>query len=214
MTQLPADQRESPRVRPDALSRARSVLLSILSVEVGVLIVTGIALFFLYRPTARQAWNDLVTESYDWDVRVAQGLRLLHRLASWLAVPTAIAAGVVVAVGGWARVRRWGGAALGAGIAITTLAGSFTGFLLPWDQLALWAVTIGHDAAGYRILFGDSVRFVLLRGVELGPDTVIRWLLIHMLVVGPALVGLVVVGWRRHRTDIAAANTKSVPGRR
>jgi quinol-cytochrome oxidoreductase complex cytochrome b subunit len=217
MAQLPADQREGPRAPPDSLSRARSILLSILGVELAVLLVTGIALFFLYRPTASQAWNDLLPESYAWDVRVAQGLRLLHRLASWLAVSTAIAAGIVVAVGGRARVRRWGSAALGTGIAITALAGSFTGVLLPWDQLGLWAVTVGSNASGYRILFGDRVRFVLMGGVEISPDTIVRWLLVHMLVLGPALAGLVVVGWRRHRADVAAANaasdaTAAIPG--
>ena len=53
------------------LPRARSVLLAVLSAEVAVLVVTGIALYFLYRPTARQAWGDLVAETYDWDVRIA-----------------------------------------------------------------------------------------------------------------------------------------------
>ncbi len=166
MTPLPPDRHASLRARPDALNQARSILLGILSVEVGVLVATGIALFFLYRPTAQQAWNDLVTESYDWEARVALGLRLLHRLASWLAVPTAMAAGVVVAVGGWVSARRWRAGILGAGIAMIALVASFTGFLLPWDQLALWAVRVGTNTAGYRILFGDSVRFVLVGGVE------------------------------------------------
>ena len=204
MPQRPVDQRENPSLRPDGLSGAQSILLSILSVEVGVLIVTGIALFFLYRPTARQSWGDLAPESYDWNVRVAYGLRLTHRLGSWLAVPTSIATGVVVALGSRASVRRWGGAILGAGIAIITLAASFTGFLLPWDQLALWAVTVGSDLRGYRVLFEPAVRFVILGGVEISRGTIIRWLLIHVVVLGPALMGLVVLGWRRHRAEIAA----------
>ena len=48
----------------------------ILSAAVGVLMVTGIALFFFYRPTTRQAWPGILTESYDWDVRVSSPLRL------------------------------------------------------------------------------------------------------------------------------------------
>jgi quinol-cytochrome oxidoreductase complex cytochrome b subunit len=187
MPQLPRGQRALSRA-PDGISRVRSMLLSTLSIEIGVLIVTGIALFFLYRPTARETWGDLVTESYDWNVRVAYGLRLVHRLASGLTVPTAIATGVAVAVGGRGSARRWTGALLGAGIAIATLAASFTGFLLPWDQLALWAVTVGSNVQGYRVLFEPAVRFVLLGGVEIRPDTVIRWLLMHVLVLGPALV--------------------------
>ena len=79
------------------------------------------------------------------------------------------------------------------------------GFLLPWDQLALSAVTVGSEVRGYRVLFEPTVRFVILGGVEISPGTIIRWFLIHVLVLGPALVGLVALGWRRHRAEIAAA---------
>ena len=50
---------------------------------------------------------------------------------------------------------------------------SFTGYLLPWDQLALWAVTVGTNMMGYTPVFGDQVRFVLLGGVEIGTDTLL-----------------------------------------
>ena len=49
-----------------------------------------------------------------------------------------------------------------------TLLLSFTGYLLPWDQLALWAVTVGTNMMGYTPVFGSQVRFVLLGGVEIG----------------------------------------------
>ena len=96
---------------------------------------------------------------------------MTHRLVSWLAVPTAIAAGVVVAFDARANVGRGRGAALGVGIAVTTIAASLSGFLLPWDQLALSAVEAGSHVRGYRVLFESAVRFVISGGVELGPDT-------------------------------------------
>ena len=49
-----------------------------------------------------------------------------------------------------------------------TLLLSFTGYLLPWDQLALWAVTVGTNMIGYTPVFGRDVRFVLLGGAEIG----------------------------------------------
>lgn len=202
--QLPSYEREHRRPGRDHLARGRSILLGILSVEVGMLIVTGIALFFLYRPTNRQAWPGLFAETYDWDVRVSSALRLVHRLAAWLAVPTAIATGVVVAVVRSPTASRWTGPALGAGIPTVAVAASFTGFLLPWDQLALSTVTVGSNIRGYSILFDPVVRFVLVGGVELSPRTLIQWLLVHMLVLGPALVALVVLGWRRQRAVVAA----------
>jgi quinol-cytochrome oxidoreductase complex cytochrome b subunit len=175
------------------VSRARSILLTALSVEVAVLVVTGIALYFLYVPADFQAWGD------DGGVRLALGLRILHRFASYVALPTSVAAGVLVALREGVRVRRWTGVALGVGLAVMAAAASVTGFLLPWDQLALWAVTVGTSLRGYTVLFDPAVRFVLVGGAELEKSTVIWWLVVHALVLGPALVALVVVAWRRHR---------------
>ena len=64
-----------------------------------------------------------------------------------------------------------------------TLLLSFTGYLLPWDQLALWAVTVGTNMMGYTPVFGTQVRFVLLGGVEIGSDTLLRWYTLHVLFV-------------------------------
>jgi quinol-cytochrome oxidoreductase complex cytochrome b subunit len=202
--QLPSDTREHPGAARDDLARARFILLGILSVAVGVVSVTGIALFFLYRPTTQQAWPGLLTESYQWDVRVSSALRLIHRLAAWLAVFTAVATGVALAIRRPATASRWTGPVLGAGLAIATLAAFFTGLLLPWDQLALSAVTVGSNIRGYRVLFDPVVRFVLIGGVEISRHTLVGWLLVHMALLGPALVTLVVLGWRRKRGDVAA----------
>ncbi len=160
--------------------------------------VTGVALYFLYVPTASQTWTD-IGQVDDGGVSLAYGLRIVHRLTSHVAVPTAVAAGVLVALRAGAGARRWTGVSLAVGLAVTVLAASFTGFLLPWDQLALWAVTVGSSIRGYGILFDSSVRFVLAGGVELETGTVIRWLLVHAVVLGPLLAVLVALAWRRHR---------------
>ena len=181
----------------DGLSRAGRILLVVLGVQVAVLLVTGVALYFFYRPSVGQFWSDLATGSDRWDVRLSQWLRFVHRFTSWLAVWTAVATGVVLALGSGGRLRRWPGAAVGAGIAVTTVAASLTGYLLPWDQLALWAVTVGSDLRGYKVLFEPAVKFVIVGGVELDRGTVIRWFLVHALGLGPALAVLVALGWRR-----------------
>ena len=56
---------------PGGLARVRSILLATLSVEIAVLVVTGIALYFLYVPTQTQAWGDLFGPRYDGGVRLA-----------------------------------------------------------------------------------------------------------------------------------------------
>ena len=62
-----------------------------------------------------------------------------------------------------------------------TLLLSFTGYLLPWDQLALWAVTVGTNMMGYTPVFGSQVRFVLLGTKEIGTETLLRWYVLHVL---------------------------------
>lgn len=187
------------------LVQARSVLLTLFSIEVAVLVVTGIGLFFLYRPSVAQAWSDVSGVSDSWDMRMAAPIRFVHRLASGLAVPTSVALGIVVALR-WAGNRRWTGPALGAGLAVTALLASFTGYLLPWDQLALWAVRVGTDMSGYLPLFDSAtVRFVLLGGTEVSRVTVVRWLTVHAVVLGPTLIVLLTLAWRRHRLEPAPA---------
>ena len=177
------------------LARARSGLLLALVIEVTVLVVTGIALFFLYRPSVGQAWGD-VADATTRSVGIASALRLVHRLASTFALWTSIGLGAVLAIG-VSVGRRWTAAALGVGIAVTTVLASFTGYLLPWDQLALWAVKVGTTVRGYTPLFGSQVRFVLTGGSEVGPGTVLWWLFVHAVVLAPVLVGLLVLAWRR-----------------
>ena len=70
---------------------------------------------------------------------------------------------------------------------------SFTGYLLPWDQLAIWAVTVGTNMAratpflGHQGPFGpelgmrpdNDVRFLLLGGTQVGPPTLLRFYVLH-----------------------------------
>ena len=86
---------------------------------------------------------------------------------------------------------------MGLGILVGGVATGMTGLLLPWDQLALRAVKIGTHFEGYTFLFHSSVRFVLVGGAEVTPRTVAVWLVVHGLLLGPALTGLVVLAWRR-----------------
>ena len=159
-----------------------------------MLAVTGVALFFLYRPSVEQAWGDL-GDATTSSVGIASALRLVHRLASTFAFWTSVAVGVVLALGASAR-RRWTGPALGAGIALTTVLASFTGYLLAWDQVALWAVKVGSTMRGYTPLFGSQVRFVLIDGTEVSRGTMLWWLLVHTAVLAPMLLGLLFLAWR------------------
>src|SRR6266542_3281900 len=80
---------------------------------------------------------------------------------------------------------------------LLTMLLSFTGYLLPWDQLAIWAVAVGTSMMGYTPVIGNQVRFVLLGSVEIGPATLIRWYVLHVLALPfVATIFLAVHFWR------------------
>ena len=56
---------------------------------------------------------------------------------------------------------------------------SFTGYLLPWDQLAYWAITVGTNIASAAPLVGDKIRFVLLGGNQIEQNTLLRFYVLH-----------------------------------
>src|SRR6266851_5610740 len=65
---------------------------------------------------------------------------------------------------------------------------SLTGYLLPWDQLAFWAVTVGYEIARATPVIGDEFAFVAFGGFQLGPNALLRFYVLH--VVGlPLTVG-------------------------
>jgi quinol-cytochrome oxidoreductase complex cytochrome b subunit len=82
-----------------------------------------------------------------------------------------------------------------------TLGLSFTGYLLPWDQLAIWAITVGTSLAGYTPFVAKQVNFVLLGGVVVGPQTLLRWYVLHVLALPFVLVLFLSVHFWRIRKD-------------
>ncbi|CAN5135214.1 hypothetical protein BH24ACT1_BH24ACT1_08280 [soil metagenome] len=150
------------------LARAHRILLGAVAVVAAVLAVTGVWLTFTYRPSAAQAWTDLdiAPAGTDWP-------RLIHQVATALLVLLVIALLVV----GVVATRRWRSA---TALLVTTIALAYTGLLLPWDQVALWAVTVGTNYQGMlSAAFSDDVRFVLIRGVEISQGTLRLWFLVH-----------------------------------
>ena len=77
---------------------------------------------------------------------------------------------------------------VGVVLLFLTLGLSFTGYLLPWDQLAIWAVTVGTSLAGYSPFIAKQANFLLLGGVIVGPDTLLRWYVLHVLALPFVLV--------------------------
>ena len=140
--------------------------------------VTGVLLMFYYRPTLEWAYNDILALR---DVTSLGILRELHRWGAHAMVITTWLHMYRVFLTGSYKPPREFNWVIGVILLTLTLLLSFTGYLLPWDQLALWAVTVGTNMMGYSPVIGSQVRFVLLGGVEIGPETLLRWYVLHVL---------------------------------
>jgi quinol-cytochrome oxidoreductase complex cytochrome b subunit len=90
---------------------------------------------------------------------------------------------------------------IGVVLLLLTLMLSFTGYLLPWDQLALWAVTVGTNMMGYSPVLGSQVRFALLGSVEIGTETLLRWYVLHVLMLPFVIVIFMAIHFWRVRKD-------------
>ncbi|MEY3822317.1 MAG: hypothetical protein RL628_425, partial [Actinomycetota bacterium] len=110
---------------------------------------------------------------------------------------------------------------IGVVLLTLTLLLSFTGYLLPWDQLSMWAVAVGTNMMGYTPVFGSQVRFVavgtnmmgytpvfgsqvrfvLLGGVEIGSETLLRWYVLHVLMLPFVIVIFMAIHFWRVRKD-------------
>lgn len=83
---------------------------------------------------------------------------------------------------------------------ILTLFLSLTGYLLPWDQLAFWAITIVANLIGTsppESILGASLRYIVVGGREVGQNALIRFYVMHVIVL--PLVAAVLIGvhfWR------------------
>ncbi|MFN0117855.1 MAG: cytochrome b N-terminal domain-containing protein [Elusimicrobiota bacterium] len=183
-----------------------------------VLTVTGIILMFYYRPSPDLAFQDM--KDLEFVVSFGTFMRNMHRWAAHTMVLFVILHMVRVFLTGAYKTPRefnWG---VGVVLLILTLFLSFTGYLLPWDQLAIWAVTVGTNMASSTPLMGaegpfssllgvglkNDARFGLLGGTAVGSATLVRFYVLHCIAV-PFITGvlLIVHFWRVRKDGFSAA---------
>jgi cytochrome b6 len=180
--------------------------------------VTGVLLMFYYRPTLEHAYNDILSLR---DVATLGILRELHRWGAHAMVITIwLHMYRVFLTGSYKPPREfnWG---VGVILLVLTLLLSFTGYLLPWDQLAIWAITVGsnmaraHPFIGYEgpgakflqvggvelIHSGSDARFLLLGGRFVGETALLRFYVLHCVALPLAAALLIAVHFWRVRKD-------------
>ncbi|MBI3751352.1 MAG: cytochrome b N-terminal domain-containing protein, partial [Chloroflexi bacterium] len=83
----------------------------------------------------------------------------------------------------------------------STILLSFSGYLLPWDQIAYWAITIGTNMTSYVPLFNTPTKLLLLGGLEVGQNTLLRFYVLHIMFLPLVLAIFLAVHFWRIRKD-------------
>lgn len=183
-----------------------------------VLTVTGILLMFYYRPTVEYAYGDII----DLKEQVPLGLmREIHRWGAHLMVITVWLHMFRVFMTGSYKPPREFNWMVGVILLVLTMLMSFTGYLLPWDQLAIWAITVGSNMAGATPLLGaagpgssllaigdvnfvhsaSDARFAMLGGRFVGEGALLRFYVLHCIGLPFVIMIFMIVHFWRVRKD-------------
>ena len=141
--------------------------------------ITGILLMLWYTPAPEIAYGDMLNMLSN--VPLGQLMRDMHRLgAEFMVAVVALHMMRTWITGSYKKPRQF---TWFTGLLLLVITGflSFTGYLLPWDQLALWAVTIGASMAEATPVIGEQVNLLLRGAPELGANGLLRFYLLHVL---------------------------------
>ncbi len=184
-----------------------------------ILTVTGILLMVYYKPSVATAYDSI--KDIHFVVPTGRMMRNVHRWAAHgMVVMVMLHMARVFYTSAYKRPREFNWV-LGMMLFVLTLGLSFTGYLLPWDQLAFWAVTIGSsiagspsevtDALGVTQSFdpGGWIRELLLGAHYIGEEALIRFYTLHIMVMPIALSVILGVHFWRIRKDGGLARPAS-----
>ncbi len=184
------------KVRLRAIRFTRTFYLGGLSLAAFfLLVVSGLMLMFYYHPSVPRAYEDMK----DLEFVVSSGvfLRNLHRWSAHAMVALVFLHMTRVFFAGAYRPPREFNWVIGVLLFVLTVLLSYTGYLLPWDQLAFWAVTVGANMANAVPALGPYAKFLLLGGTTINENALIRFYVLHcMLLPMLLLVGIAVHLWR------------------
>jgi quinol-cytochrome oxidoreductase complex cytochrome b subunit len=176
----------------------------------GVLTVTGLALMLYYVPHPPEAYGSMM--DLQFVVTFGVVLRNMHRWSAHAMVFVVFLHLCRVFWTGSYKPPREFNWVIGVTLFLLTLALSFTGYLLPWDQLAFWAITVGTNIAAYAPLVGERLKFLLLGGHVIGPMTLLRFYVLHCVFLPLAVAVLLSVHiWRVRKDGLSGAPEAATP---
>jgi quinol-cytochrome oxidoreductase complex cytochrome b subunit len=163
--------------------------------------LTGLILMLFYTPSPLVAYENMLNLLSN--VPFGRLMRDLHKLgAEWMVIVVLLHMLRTLLTGSYKKPRQftW---ATGVVLLGVTLILSFSGYLLPWDQLSLWAVTIGASMAGaIQPQFVGDFADLMLRGAPgaFNENGLLRWYLAHVLLL--PLIGFVILGVHYYKVII------------
>jgi len=202
---------QASRIHPFSLTPSYTLGLGVLSAFMFVVLtVTGVLLMVYYVPSVERAYSS--TADIMYVVPAGRYVRNIHRWAAHGMVVTVVLHMCRVFFTGSYGAGRGINWLIGIGLMMLTLLLSFTGYLLPWDQLSYWAVTIGANiaaaisdlpaAAGFESLDpGRALRLLLLGSQVVGQDALIRFYLLHIVLLPLLMAALIGLHFWRIRKD-------------
>jgi quinol-cytochrome oxidoreductase complex cytochrome b subunit len=161
--------------------------------------VTGVLLMFRYEPTVDRAYISI--QLLETQVAFGSLVRAVHHWSANLLVVTAFLHLVrVFLTGGFKRGRatNW---AIGIAILLVVLLFNFTGYLLPWDQLAYWAITVSTSLIAYIPLVGPEISRLALAGPEVGQAALSNFYGLHVALLPVLMVAILSYHFWKVRKD-------------
>jgi quinol-cytochrome oxidoreductase complex cytochrome b subunit len=194
------------RMRVTSLAWTPSLWLGTVSWVLFVsLLVTGLPLMVFYIPSTREAYQSI--KDIEHAVSFGWWLRAAHRIAAHAMVITVTLHLARVFLTGSYRNgaereqhREWNWV-IGVALLAATVLLSFTGYLLPWDQLAYWAITTSMNIVASAPLVGHALRAILLGADEVGQAALMRFYVLHIVVLPIAVAALFAYHMWRIRKD-------------
>ena len=161
-----------------------------------VLTVTGALLMLYYRPSVPQAYADM--KDLQFVVSSGQFLRNMHRWAAHAMVAVVFLHMLRVFYTGSYRPPKQFNWVIGVILLVLTILLSYTGYLLPWDQLSFWGISVGTNMVrAMPFGLGEKISFLLLGGNIVGENALVRFYVLHCFIL--PVVAMVLMGihfWR------------------
>lgn len=168
---------------------------------------TGLILMIYYTPSPEKAYQSILNLIHN--VPYGQMLRDIHRLgAEAMVIFTTLHMLRTFLTGSYKKERSftWLTGVVLLGI---TMFLSFSGYLLPWDQLAYWAVTVGTSMAEAAPLFGNELNLLLRGSPDIAANGLLRFYLLHVVLLPLAAILVISI----HYYKVSREHGISLPAR-